>query len=45
MPQGKDCAIAKEIKGSLMERLIPLCRFYLLTDEGLYYSDSITHAS
>lgn len=45
MPQGEDCAIAKQMKGSLMGRLIPLCRFCLLTDEGLHYSDGINHAS
>lgn len=45
MPQGEDCTIAKQMKGSLMGRLIPLCRFCLLTDEGLHYSDGITYAS
>ncbi len=45
MPQGEDCAIAKQLKGSLMGRLIPLCRFCLLVDEGLHYSDGIVHAS
>jgi CRISPR system Cascade subunit CasA len=45
MPQGEDCPMAKDLKGSLMGRLIPLCRFCLFTDEGLHYSEGIAHAS
>ncbi len=45
MPQGEDCAVAKDLKRTLMGRLIPLCRFCLLADEGLHYSEGIAYAS
>lgn len=45
MPEGEDCATAKALKSSLMGRLIPLCRFCLLTDNGLHYSEGIAHAN
>jgi len=43
MPEGEDCAVARQLKASLMGRLLPLCRFCLLTDEGLHYSEGIAH--
>lgn len=43
MPGGEDCAQAKKLKGSLLGRLIPLCRFCLLADSGLHYSEGIVH--
>jgi CRISPR system Cascade subunit CasA len=43
MPTGEDCATARELVQSLMGRLIPLCRFCLLTDNGLHYSEGILH--
>ncbi len=45
MPQGEDCEVARQLKGSLMGRLVPLCRFCLLTDEGLHYSEGIAHGN
>lgn len=45
MPEGEDCAVARELKGSLMGRLVPLCRFCLLADGGLHYSEGIAHAN
>ncbi len=44
MPQGEDCVQARKLKGSLMGRLIPLCRFCLLEKDGsLHYSEGIAH--
>jgi CRISPR system Cascade subunit CasA len=45
MPEGEDCNIAQQLKGSLMGRLLPLCRFCLLTNEGLHYSEGIAHGN
>ena len=43
MPTGEDCDQARRLKSSLMGRLISLCRFCLLTKEGLHYSEGIAH--
>lgn len=43
MPAGEDCAVARQLKASLMGRLLPLCRFSLLAEEGLHYSEGIVH--
>jgi CRISPR system Cascade subunit CasA len=43
MPAGEDCATARALKQSLMGRLVPLCRFCLLTDNGLHYSEGLAH--
>jgi len=43
MPIGEDCETAKKLKLSLMGRLVPLCRFCLLTENGLHYSEGIAH--
>lgn len=45
MPQGEDCLVARALRESLMGRLVPLCRFCLLTEEGLHYSEGLAHAS
>lgn len=45
MPAGEDCAVARTLKQSLLGRLIPLCRFCLLTDNGLHYSEGLMHAN
>lgn len=44
MPEGEDCATARNLKQSLLGRLVPLCRFCLLADDGLHYSEGIAHA-
>ncbi len=44
MPAGEDCPIAQNLKESLMGRLVPLCRFCLLTNDGLHYSEGLAHA-
>lgn len=44
MPEGEDCSTARELKRSLMGRLVPLCRFCLLTAAGMHYSEGIAHA-
>ncbi|MCH8499920.1 MAG: type I-E CRISPR-associated protein Cse1/CasA [Marinobacter sp.] len=44
MPEGEDCPQAKSLKRSLMGRLLPVCRFCLLNDEGLNYSEGIAHS-
>ena len=43
MPTGEDCAVARLLKMTLMGRLLPLCRFCLLTSAGLHYSEGISH--
>lgn len=43
MPKGEDDEIAKDLKQSLMGRLIPLCRFCLLAENGIHYSEGIAH--
>ncbi|MBZ6067193.1 type I-E CRISPR-associated protein Cse1/CasA [Aeromonas schubertii] len=45
MPDGEDCEVARQLKGSLIGRLVPMCRFCLLADEGLHYSEGIAHGS
>lgn len=44
MPSGEDCPVAKKLKQSLMGRLIPLCRFCLLSNDGIHYSEGLAHA-
>lgn len=44
MPEGEDCSVAQRLKQSLQGRLVPLCRFCLLTDNGLHYSEGLAHA-
>ena len=43
MPAGEDCSIARNLKNSLMGRLIPLCRFILLAEAGIHYTEGIAH--
>ncbi|VVO99407.1 hypothetical protein PS862_02762 [Pseudomonas fluorescens] len=43
MPAGEDCLVAQAHKQSLQGRLVPLCRFCLLTDDGLHYSEGLAH--
>ncbi|HOV39270.1 MAG TPA: type I-E CRISPR-associated protein Cse1/CasA [Spirochaetales bacterium] len=43
MPQGEDDEVARQLKGSYMGRLVPLCRFVLLKEDGLHYSEGIAH--
>ncbi|KQZ79505.1 type I-E CRISPR-associated protein Cse1/CasA [Rhodanobacter sp. Root561] len=43
MPTGEDDAVARHLKNSLIGRLLPLCRFCLLTEDGLHYSEGIAH--
>jgi CRISPR system Cascade subunit CasA len=43
MPESENCPIAQSLQKSLMGRLIPLCRFILLTQDGLHYSEGIAH--
>lgn len=45
MPEGEHCDVAKQLKGSLIGRLVPLCRFCLLAGDGLHYSEGIAHGS
>lgn len=44
MPNGEDCPVAQELRESLMGRLVPLCRFCLLAEDGLHYSEGLAHA-
>jgi CRISPR system Cascade subunit CasA len=41
MPVGEDCARARELKTTYLGRLVPLCRFTLLADDGLHYSEGL----
>lgn len=43
MPRGEDDMAARQLRGSLMGRLLPLCRFCLLAENGLHYSEGIAH--
>lgn len=43
MPEGEDCSQAGQLKQSLMGRLLPLCRFCWLNNDGLHYSEGIAH--
>ncbi|MDV7024686.1 type I-E CRISPR-associated protein Cse1/CasA [Atlantibacter subterranea] len=45
MPEGEDCATARELKQSLMGRLVPVSRFCLLAQNGLHYSEGISHSN
>lgn len=45
MPAGEACPVACALQDSLMGRLVPLCRFCLLVEDGLHYSEGIAHAS
>lgn len=44
MPSGEDCPNARRLRDSMMGRLIPMCRFCLLTENGLHYSEGIAHS-
>lgn len=43
MPDGESCQQTEQLKQSLMGRLIPVCRFCLLSEEGLHYSEGVAH--
>ena len=43
MPEGEDCPVAQRLKRTLIGRLIPLSRFFLLTETGLHYSEGLLH--
>lgn len=45
MPDGEDCETAKALKSSVMGRLVPLCRFCLLSADGLHYTEGLQHLS
>ncbi|APR04650.1 type I-E CRISPR-associated protein Cse1/CasA [Thauera chlorobenzoica] len=44
MPDGEDCPAAQALRQSLMGRLVPLCRFCLLAEDGLHYSEGLAHS-
>lgn len=43
MPEGEGCDKARRLRNSLMGRLLPMCRFCLLVDDGLHYSEGVAH--
>ncbi len=43
MPSGEGCEVAEELKTTLTGRLVPLCRFCLLVESGLHYTEGIQH--
>jgi CRISPR system Cascade subunit CasA len=45
MPAGEDCDTARNLKQTLLGRLIPLCRFCLLMDDGLHCSEGLAHGN
>jgi len=45
MPEGEDCQAAQDLRQSLMGRLVPLCRFCLLAEDGLHCSEGLAHPS
>jgi CRISPR system Cascade subunit CasA len=44
MPIGEKCARAEDLTSSLIGRLLPLSRFCLLADDGVHYSEGVSHA-
>ncbi len=44
MPTGEDDDIARSLKASLLGRLISMGKFCLLAEDGIHYSDGISHA-
>ena len=45
MPEGENCATAQDLQQSLMGRLVPLCRFCLLKENGIHVTEGIQHLS
>lgn len=45
MPEGEACFVAERLQQSYMGRLIPLCRFCLLANNEMHYSEGIAHPS
>ncbi|MDQ7007679.1 MAG: type I-E CRISPR-associated protein Cse1/CasA [Acidobacteriota bacterium] len=43
LPAGEDCPVARRLRESLMGRLVPLSRFFLLQQEGLHCTEGINH--
>ena len=43
MPGGEDDAVAHALQSSLMGRLVPMARFYLLEPEGIHSVEGIQH--
>ena len=44
MPKGEECKRAEELKTSYLGRLVPLCRFILISSEGIHYSEGILYS-
>lgn len=45
MPQGEDCAAARDLKNSYMATLVALSRFVLLKGDGIYYAEGLQYKS
>ncbi|MDR3334317.1 MAG: type I-E CRISPR-associated protein Cse1/CasA [Treponema sp.] len=45
MPEGEDDERARQIKESYMGRLVGMCRFVLLEDDGIFYVEGIQYPS
>lgn len=43
MPAGEDCPAARDLKNSLMGRLVPMCRFLLLQQDHLHITEGLKH--
>jgi CRISPR system Cascade subunit CasA len=43
MPSTENCEVAKQLKASLMGRLVPLCRYMLLDGQSLHYTEGLSH--
>ncbi len=43
MPAGEDDEVARNLKRSLMGRLVPMARFYLLEEDGVHSVEGIQH--
>jgi CRISPR system Cascade subunit CasA len=43
MPMGEDCIRAQDLKETYLGRMVPLCRYMLLGDDGLHYSEGISY--
>ncbi len=43
MPEGEEDQVAVELMDSLVGRLVPLCRFCLMDEDGVFFTEGIRH--
>lgn len=45
MPEGEDCETATKLRGSLLGRLVPLCRFCLIKNQDVHLTEGIQYGT